>query len=208
MVILTISFVGFVQLPFPIEPRQLTVLTFSVVSVPTIMISLGMLKPRRVNSFTRHVLGYSFLAGLVGAIAMTLGYILTCFGGLGLLDAPDPDTPLTFSKILQLGHGQAQAVSTLIGLFYCLLIFWESTHISIWRPLTLLRSRKEALLGLSLVLVSIAVMLMSPKLFQIEIPNRVGWSLALFLPVAAHYLLRLLQSSSLLRHLPRSLTQP
>jgi cation-transporting ATPase E len=208
MVILTISFVGFVQLPFPIEPRQLTVLTFSVVSVPTIMISLGMLKPRRVNSFIRNVLGYSFLAGLVGAMAMTLGYILTYFGGLGLLDAPDAELPLAVGSLLQLGRGQAQAVSTLIGLFYCLLIYWENSHISIWRPLTLMRSRKETLLGLGLVLGSIAVMLISPQLFQIEIPNRIGWSVALFLPFAAHYLLRMIQSSSLLRHLPRALTQP
>lgn len=208
MVILTISFVGFVKLPFPIEPRQLTILTFSIVSVPTILISLGMLKPRRINNFVRNVLGYSLLAGLIGALAMTMGYILTYFGGFGIFNTPYDPEPLTPSHFQELGRGQAQAVSILIGLFYSMLIFWESSHISIWRPGTLRRFKYPAILGVAMVLASIVALLAAPDLFQIDPPDRIGWSLALFLPFAANYLLRSIQCSPLLRHIPRALTQP
>jgi len=208
MVILTISFVGFVQLPFPIEPRQLTALTFFVVSVPTIMIALGKLKPRRINNFIRNVLGYSLLAGLLGALAMTLGYVLTYFGGLGLLDTPVSDNLLTSKEFQELGRGQAQAVSTLIGIFYSLLIFWETSQISIWRPWTLSRFKSTAILGIVLTLTAIACLVGMPKLFQIVIPDRIGWTLAFFLPLAANYILRAIQCSPLLRKVPRSLTQP
>jgi cation-transporting P-type ATPase E len=206
MVIITISFVGFIQLPFPIEPRQLTALTFFVVSVPTIMISLGMLKPRRINNFIRNVIGYSLLAGLLGALAMTLGYVLSYFGGFGILSAPE--NPLTSKAFQDLGRGQAQAVSTLIGMFYSLLIFWETSQISIWRPWTLKRFKSTTILGLSLTAIAVTCLLSMPKLFQIEPPDRIGWILALFLPLAANYILRAIQCSPLLRHVPRALSQP
>jgi len=205
MVILTISFVGFVQLPFPIEPRQLTVLTFFIVSVPTILISIGILKVKRINNFLKDVLGYSLLAGLIGSLAMTLGYMLAYFGGLGLLNI---DVIITPEDFREMGQEQAQAVSILIGLIYTLLVFWDACHISVWRPKTILKFTFPVQLGLAMFSISTLVLLTMPKLFQIALPDRLGWTLILFLPFTANYLLRLIQCSSFLRQLPRALTQP
>jgi len=205
MVIFTISFVGFVQLPFPIEPRQLTVLTFFLVSVPTILISVGILKVKRINNFLKDVLGYSLLTGLIGAIAMTLGYMLAYFGGLGLLNIDASISPENFREI---GRGQAQAVSITIGVIYSLLVFWDACRISVWRPRTLLRFTFPVNLGLVLLLTSITLIMTMPQLFQIALPDRLGWSLILFLPFTANYLLRVIQCSSFLRQLRYSLTQP
>jgi cation-transporting ATPase E len=205
MVILTISFVGFMQLPFPIEPRQLTILTFFMVSVPTILIAVGILKVKRIHNFLKDVLGYSLLAGLIGAMAMTLGYILAFFGGLGLLNI---DIPITLENFMEIGRGQAQAVSIMIGVVYSLLVFWDACHISVWRPRTLLKFTFPVNLGLVLVIISAMVMVAMPELFQIVPPDRLGWSLILFLPFTANYLLRVIQCSSFLRQLPHALTQP
>ncbi len=205
MVILTISFVGFVQLPFPIEPRQLTVLTFFLVSVPTILIAVGILKVKRINNFLKDVLGYSLLAGLIGAMAMSLGFMLAYFGGLGLLNI---DTLITPSDFREIGRGQAQAVSIMIAMIYSLLVFWDACHISVWRPRTLLKFTFPVNLGLLMILISTAVIMAMPDLFQISPPDRLGWSLILFLPFTANYLLRVIQCSSFLRQLRFSLTQP
>ncbi|CAN1211973.1 HAD-IC family P-type ATPase [Tumidithrix helvetica PCC 7403] len=208
MVILTISFVGFVQLPFPIEPRQMTILTMAVVGVPTILIALGTIKPKRINDFLGDVLGYSFLAGLIGALAMTLGYVLSYFYGSGLAENVDGFPILTSTMFAEIGRGPAQAVSTLIGMFFVLFVFWDVTNISIWKPKTLLKYKSISLLGIGMVLISVVLMLALPNLFQIERPDRLGWTMALFLPTSAHYILRMLQSSHLMRNLSRSLTQP
>jgi cation-transporting P-type ATPase E len=205
MVIFTISFVGFMQLPFPIEPRQLTVLTFFMVSVPTILIAVGILKVKRINNFLKDVLGYSLLAGLIGAMAMTLGYMLAFFGGLGLLNIDILITPENFKEM---GRGQAQAVSIMIGVVYSLLVFWDACHISVWRPRTLIKFTFAVNLGLMMVITSTVVIVAMPELFQIVTPDRLGWSLILFLPFTANYLLRIIQCSSFLRQLPHALTQP
>ena len=202
MVIFTISFVGFVQLPFPIEPRQLTLMTFFLVSVPAILIAMGVFQLKRLNNFLKDVLGYSLLAGLIGALAMTLGYMLAYFGSLGLNGIIETET------ILEIGRQQAQAVSTLIGMVYCLLVFWDACRISIWRPKTVFKWRFPMYLGIFMFFLSALILLVLPELFQVALPDRLGWSLILFLPFTANYILRLLQCSSFLRQLRTSLTQP
>jgi hypothetical protein len=96
----------------------------------------------------------------------------------------------------------------LIGLIYTLLVFWDACHISVWRPKTILKFTFPVQLGLAMFSISTLVLLTMPKLFQIALPDRLGWTLILFLPFTANYLLRLIQCSSFLRQLPRALTQP
>jgi cation-transporting P-type ATPase E len=208
MVILTISFVGFVKLPFPVEPRQMTILTMAVVGIPTILIALGMIEPKRINNFLSDVLGFSFLAGLLGALAMTLGYVLSFFYGAGFGENLDGLPTISSAIFAEMGKGHAQAVSTLVGMFFVLFIFWDITNVSIWKPKSLLKYKSISMLGIGMVLLSIAWMLISPDLFQVVRPDRLGWTLAIFLPTSAHYILRMLQSSHLIRNLTRSLTQP
>jgi cation-transporting ATPase E len=185
MVILTISFAGFVQLPFPIEPRQMTILTMAVVALPTVWIAFGWLKTRRIENFLRDVLGYSCIAGLFGAIAMTIGYVFSYYlSGWALLKVPYSSTMLNSETFQDIARGQAQCVSTLIGTIFCLFVFWSIADISIWKMGTF------------------------PNFFQIEVPDQFGWSMIIFLPTSSFYVLRMLQSSKLLRHLPRYLTQP
>lgn len=207
MAILAITFVGVVQLPFPIEPRQMTMLTLAVVGMPTILISLGLLKAKRVNDFVKDVVSYSFLTGMIGSIVCTLGYVLSYFYGLTLVPA-DGNTlidPLIFREA---GKPEAQAVATFIGMVYCLYIYLDNCNMSIWRPQTLLRDRLASGVGVGMVILSIVIMLFLPNLFQIAPPDKKGWVLILFLPLAGHYLMRMLYSSHFLRNMERDLHQP
>ncbi|MBD2149303.1 HAD-IC family P-type ATPase [Pseudanabaena sp. FACHB-1277] len=209
MVILTISFAGFVQLPFPIEPRQMTILTMAVVALPTVWIAFGWLKTKRIENFLRDVLGYSCLAGLFGAIAMTIGYIFSYYlSGWALLKIPYSSTMLNSETFQDIARGQAQCVSTLIGTLFCLFVFWSITDISIWKMRSFGKNTNAAILGFVAIALGIAMMLLFPNFFQIEVPDQFGWSMIIFLPTSSFYILRMLQSSKLMRHLPRYLTQP
>lgn len=209
MVILTISFTGFVQLPFPIEPRQMTILTMAVVALPTVWIAFGWLQTRRIENFLRDVLGFSCLAGLFGAIAMTIGYVFSYYlSGWALLKVPYSSAMLNSETFQDIARGQAQCVSTLIGTVFCLFVFWSIADISIWKMRTFFNNVKATVLGLVAIVLGIALMLLFPNFFQIEVPDQFGWSMIIFLPTSSFYILRMLQSSKLLRHLPRYLTQP
>jgi len=209
MVILTISFTGFVQLPFPVEPRHMTVLTMAVVGLPTIWIAFGWIKPKRLENFLRDVLGASCLAGLFGAIAMTTGYVFSYYiSGWALLRIPNGSTMINSDAFQDIAKGQAQCVSTFIGTIFCLFVFWSLTDISIWKIRTFAKNSTSAILGIVSVGLSILLMLLFPIFFQIAVPDQFGWTMTLFLPTSSYYLLRMLQSSKLFRHLPKYLSQP
>jgi cation-transporting ATPase E len=203
--ILAIAFTGFVQLPFLIKPPQATLHTLAVVGAPTLCLALGWFPPRRIKDFFRDVLGYSLLSGTIGALAITLGFVLTYFYALGVFDNDITSVSL---DTLTREYGQAQAVATLIAMIYGLLIFFDSVGITIWKPHTVQRHLGAFIYGSTSVGLCVATLLLLPEIFQIEYPDRAGWTLVLFLPTAAHYLLRMLQSSSLLRTFQRSLMQP
>ncbi|MFN3926371.1 MAG: HAD-IC family P-type ATPase [Pseudanabaenaceae cyanobacterium] len=207
MAIIAITFVGFVQLPFPIEPRQMTMLTLAVVGVPTMLIALGWLNTKRVNNFVKDVIAYSFIAGTIGSIAMTLGYVLSYFYGMALM--PANGMPLIdINEFRELGRSEAQTVSTFIGMIYCLFIFFDSSNMSIWKPSSFRKNPTAGWVGWGMVLGCIIIMLLFPELFQVSMPDKKGWILILFLPCLAHYLLRLLYASPFMRYMERDLSQP
>jgi cation-transporting ATPase E len=209
MVILTISFAGFVQLPFPVEPRHMTVLTMAVVGLPTIWIAFGWIKPKRLENFLRDVLGASCLAGIFGAIAMTIGYVFSYYiSGWALLKTPNGVTMLDSNTFQDIARGQAQCVSTFIGTIFCLFVFWSLTDISLWKIRTFAKNSTSAILGFVSVGLSLLLMLLFPSFFQVAVPDQFGWTMILFLPTSSYYLLRMLQSSKLFRYLPRYLSQP
>ncbi|NJK36125.1 MAG: hypothetical protein HC919_14975 [Oscillatoriales cyanobacterium SM2_2_1] len=188
-----------------IKPPQATLHTLAVVGAPTLCLAMGWFRPTRIKNFFQDVLGYSLLSGTIGALAITLGFVLTYFYALGIFD--DTVTSINFDTLAQ-EYGQAQAVATLIAMIYGLLIFLDSVGIMIWKPHTVQRHLGAFAYGCGSVAMCMATLLLMPQVFQIEYPDRAGWTLVLFLPTAAHYLLRMLQSSSILRKLRRSLMQP
>jgi cation-transporting ATPase E len=187
----------------------MTILTMAVVGLPTIWIAFGWLKPKRLENFLRDVLGYSCLAGIFGAIAMTTGYVFSYYiSGWALLRIPNSSTLVNSDAFQSIAKGQAQCVSTLIGMLFGLFVFWSITDISIWKVRSLFKNSPAAILGILSVGLSAIMMLRFPTFFQLEVPDQFGWSLIIFLPTSSYYLLRMLQSSKLFRHLPRYLSQP
>jgi cation-transporting ATPase E len=189
IVIVAILLVGFVQLPFPIQPRQLSVLTFPAVTAPTILIALGLFRPRKIHSFNRNVLGSSLLTGVLGGIAITIGFIFNYSVNVGLKTM----LASTGFDYWEVGRPQAQGIAVIVGLIFTLFVFWDSCHISIWRPWTFKRSLSATFVGLGSTLGAIALLLSLPTLFEIERPDGLSWLFAIALPFLTHYLLRVMQ---------------
>jgi cation-transporting ATPase E len=187
----------------------MTVLTMAAVGLPTIWIAFGWLKPIRLENFLRDVLGYSCLAGAFGAIAMTTGYVFSYYiSGWALLKVPNGSVMINSDTFQYIAKGQAQCVSTLIGTLFCLFVFWSLTNISLWKVRTFVKNSTSTFLGFGSVGLSFLLMLLFPEFFQVEVPDQFGWTMIIFLPTCSYYLLRMLQSSKLLRHMPRYLSQP
>jgi cation-transporting ATPase E len=177
--------------------------------LPTVWIAFGWLKPKRLENFLRDVLGYSCLAGIFGAIAMTIGYVFSYYiSGWALLRVPNGSVMIDSLTFQDIAKGQAQCVSTIIGTVFCLFVFWTLTNISIWKPKTFSQNPTAAILGFVSVFLAISLMLGFPTFFQIELPDQLGWALIIFLPTSSYYLLRMFQSSKLSRKLPQYLSQP
>lgn len=65
-------YTGFMGIPFPINPVQISFLSFGVINVPGGLYALGILKPEAMKSFRRDVLDYVVSGGIIGSALMAL----------------------------------------------------------------------------------------------------------------------------------------
>jgi magnesium-transporting ATPase (P-type) len=168
--ILTIIFVGFMSLPFPGDIRQLTWATFATSGVPSLLVAAGLIRPRYVHAFGRQVLGYCALAGLIGAIALS-----TAFAGAYLLAGRD----------LRL----AQSFLATVAILYGLLVFWDVHGVVLFEPITFRQNRREALFGIAIGVVAIAVPTAWPALFDMTPLPPAWWMGAIAISAAAAFAL-------------------
>src|SRR5690606_28463 len=73
-------FAGFMAMPFPINPIQISWLTFGVINLPAGLIAFRLLKPEYMQQFRRDVLDYVVTGGFIGAASMSLLYAITYLG--------------------------------------------------------------------------------------------------------------------------------
>ncbi|TVR20637.1 MAG: HAD family hydrolase [Anaerolineaceae bacterium] len=109
-------FVLFMGLSFPVTPRQISWASFGTVNIPSGLMALGLLRPRRIESFRRDVLDYIITAGLTGAVGMAAVYVIVSFGSDELM--------------------VARSAITLFFILYSLTIFWYACGVDITRPRT------------------------------------------------------------------------
>lgn len=75
--ILLFVFVGFMMLPFPITPIQMSWASFGTVNMPATFIAFGIIRPKFIKDFRRDVVDYLIVCGFVGAVILTVLFALT-----------------------------------------------------------------------------------------------------------------------------------
>jgi cation-transporting ATPase E len=74
--LLFFTFVGFMTLPFPITPIQISWVTFGTVNIPATLIAFQLLRPTHMQRFRRDVLDHVVTMGVIGGVSMAVLYAL------------------------------------------------------------------------------------------------------------------------------------
>jgi hypothetical protein len=116
-----------------------------------------LIRARPIRAFRRQVLGYIIISGLIGAVALTAAYTATYL-------ASNRDTPL------------AQTVMTIVAVIYGILIFWDVHGVVPFEPVTFKHNRREAVVGIGVAIVALAVPLWLWQEFQIALIPLPYWA--------------------------------
>jgi cation-transporting ATPase E len=166
--ILFFLFAGFMMLPFPISPIQISWVTFGTVNIPATLIAFELLRPQYMQRFRRDVFDYVITAGMAGAVGLAVLYAVAYF----------------YSQDVN----SARSVVTMFIAFYGILIFWNTHGVDLMNPRTLFAHPRTVLTGIVLALLTILAPYVYPdkELFDFVPPTPQLWLLivALFLLTA------------------------
>jgi magnesium-transporting ATPase (P-type) len=156
--IIMIFFVGFMTLPFPTSPIQISWITFGTVNIPATLIAFKVLLPKYMKQFRRDVLEYVLVCGTISAVNLSLLYAITYYGS-------------------NLNMEAARSAVTLFIAFLGTLIFWNIMGVELSEPRTLIEHWRVTLTGLALCAVTMIAPFMLPDLFKFVPPTPLGWAL-------------------------------
>jgi cation-transporting ATPase E len=153
-------FAGFMAMPFPINPIQISWLTFGVINLPAGLIAFRLLKPEYMQQFRRDVLDYVVTGGFIGAASMSLLYAITYLGNN--------------RDILE-----ARSTMMLYLTLWGMLVFWNVHGVSIFKPRTIGQHPRVFLLGAGLTAVTILGAYLFPDVLNFVAPSPVEWAFVL-----------------------------
>ncbi len=175
-------FIAFMALPFPITPVQISWATFGTVNLPATLIAFGWLRPRYMARFRRDVLDYIFTMGFIGAVMMSLLYLIVHFGGGG-------DLRLTRSAM------------TIMVALYGMLVTWHIQGVDFYNPDSFLQHWRLVLMTSLLTAATIIAMYIYPALFEFAPPRWDGGDGSLMIvAIAAVFLLTMALAAHGMRH--------
>jgi cation-transporting ATPase E len=151
-------FVGYMAMPFPINPIQISWLTLGIVNLPAALIALRVIKPAPARDFRRDVLDYIVIGGVISAAAMTFVFAM--------------------AYILN-GSNTQEARSTMMIFitFIGLVVAWNATGIDVFVRESIDRHRRIFNIGLALTAITIIVPYLFPSAFEFQPPALAEWVL-------------------------------
>ncbi|MCB9461266.1 MAG: HAD-IC family P-type ATPase [Anaerolineaceae bacterium] len=142
-------FVGFMSLPFPITPIQISWSTFGTVNMPATLVAFGLLRPKFMRNFRDDVLDYIITVGFIGAVLLAVLYVAVYFGT----------------------HGDVIAVRSAITLFLCFygaLIVLTIQGVDFYHPQTFREHWRTVVMMIVFTTLTILHMYALPGLFEFK----------------------------------------
>ncbi len=156
-------FVGFMYLPFPINPTQISWVTFGVVNITAGLMTFRLYAPKKMEHFRKDVLDYVVTTGALGAVMATLVYAVTFFergeGVEGML--------------------AARSVIVVFLTLFGMLVFWNVCGIEILQPRTWGKNPLVFLFGLGAAFVTILAGYLVPQILAFVPLNLLEWALVI-----------------------------
>jgi len=168
-------FAGFMAMPFPINPIQISWVTFGVVNVPATLLTFRFLKPEFMSEFRRDVFDYVISAGVIGAIALSMVYAI---------------------NYLIARQNIIEARSSMLVFFtlYSVLVYWNVFGIYPFEPRTI--TAKPLIFGLGILLATITLVApyLFPDLLDFVAPSLAEWVVMIVVcflaALALHYAMK------------------
>jgi cation-transporting ATPase E len=158
--IVLIFFIGFMALPFPTSPAQISWITLGTVNIPATLIAFKILRPKHMARFRRDVLEYVITSGMIGAVMMALMYVVAYYGSNNNIAA-------------------ARSAITLFLTLMGTLIFWNVCGVELFEPRTMLEHWRIVLLGIVLTVLTAIVPFILSDFFAFVPPSPLMWALIL-----------------------------
>ncbi|MCU0511791.1 MAG: cation-translocating P-type ATPase [Anaerolineae bacterium] len=149
--VLLFVFAGFMALPFPMTPVQISWATFGAVNIPATLVAFGLLRPAKMQRFRHDVLDYIFTVGFIGAVLHTILYVVVYFGS---------------------GHDVVIARSAVTVYFttFSAYAVWTILGANLYEPATFRQYRGSGLIMLVLGIITIIAMYIFPDLAEFSLP--------------------------------------
>jgi cation-transporting ATPase E len=155
-------FAGFMNMPFPINPIQISWVTFGVINLPAGLMAFRLLTPVYMKTFRRDVLDYVVTVGLIGSVAMAVVYAFTYLNN-------------------QRDLIEARSTMMLFLTLYGLLVMWNTHGIDIFAPRTIGQHPRVFLFGLALALITIIAPYLFPDILEFTAPTPWEWGFTLLI---------------------------
>jgi magnesium-transporting ATPase (P-type) len=144
--------------PFPINPIQISWVTFGVINIPTTLMAFRILKPAPMKRFRRDVLDYVVTAGVIGAVSMCALYAVS-----------------------YLVHGEdvtrARSGVIVFMTLFSVIVFWDVCGLNMFQPRTVAAKPRLFVLGIVLALITIFAPYIVPDFVEVVQPTAGEWAL-------------------------------
>jgi cation-transporting P-type ATPase E len=151
--LLFFTFVGFMTLPFPITPIQISWVTFATVNIPATLIAFQLLRPTPMRRFRADVLDSVVTMGVIGGVSMAVLYALVYI--------TDPQqTPM-----------MARSAITVYVALFGVLVFWMIHGFDPVQPSTLEGRRGLVFMGLGFLILTFIPAYIFSNVFRFVPPS-------------------------------------
>ncbi|MCU0475233.1 MAG: HAD-IC family P-type ATPase [Anaerolineae bacterium] len=150
--VLLFVFIGFMMLPFPITPVQMSWASFGTVNMPATLIAFGVIRPKFIKDFRRDVLDYILTIGLVGAVVLAILFTASYF--------------LTGGNLME-----TRSVLTLYICLFGMLIVWQVQGVDIAEPRTFLQHRRVVFISAIVTALTMASFYTGLEAFRFSGPS-------------------------------------
>ncbi len=145
-------FSGFMGLPFPINPIQISWLTFGVVNVPATLVAMHLVKPARMDFWRRDVIDYVVTGGALATAALSVMY-----GTSYLLNGGD--------------FMMSRGVNLMLMALWGMLVFWNVHGVQMYEFRTWKEHRGIVLIGAVLAAITMLACYIAPGILSFVPPT-------------------------------------
>lgn len=145
-------FSGFMGLPFPIDPIQVSWVTFGVINIPATLIAMHLVRPLRMDFWRRDVIDYVLTAGMLAVAGLSVGY-----GASYLLNGGN--------------FHMSRGVNMMLMALWGMLIYWNVLGVELFEIRTWKEHQFVFFSGLGLVTLTMFAPFIAPRLLSFTPPT-------------------------------------